>query len=171
MEKDVQARLKLALETGDPEIVYDLRHHNPGRRHEFDAFWDAAKGYTEASAMQAVDSRRHGQVCNMATALSTRDLIDQVKARLPPGTPVPCHSWVHFQFWPKNPFSKAAMQYSRTWPGIVTGRRSPHLSAYLHMLHNHVACKLRARADAEVTFEYMHVECTTRIGNVVSLRL
>ena len=29
------------------------------------------------------------------------------------------------------------------WPGIVTGPRSPHLSAYLHMLHNHVACKLR----------------------------
>ena len=32
---------------------------------------------------------------------------------------------------------------SYPWPGIVTGPRSPHLSAYLHMLHNHVACKLR----------------------------
>ena len=30
-----------------------------------------------------------------------------------------------------------------TWPGIVTGPRSPHLSAYLHMLHSHVARKLR----------------------------
>ena len=32
---------------------------------------------------------------------------------------------------------------SKSWPGIVTGPRSPHLSAYLHMLHSHVACKLR----------------------------
>ena len=31
------------------------------------------------------------------------------------------------------------------WPGIVTGPRSPHLSAYLHMLHSHVACKLQLR--------------------------
>ena len=30
-----------------------------------------------------------------------------------------------------------------SWPGIVTGPRSPHLSAYLHMLHSHVARKLR----------------------------
>ena len=30
----------------------------------------------------------------------------------------------------------------------------------------HASC-----ADAEVAFEYMHVECTARIGNVVSLRL
>ena len=30
----------------------------------------------------------------------------------------------------------------------------------------HASC-----ADAEVAFEYMHVECTVRIGNVVSLRL
>ena len=35
------------------------------------------------------------------------------------------------------------LQTDSTWPGIVTGPRSPHLSAYLHMLHNHVACKLR----------------------------
>ena len=55
------------------------------------------------------------------------------------------------------------------WPGIVTGPRSPHLSAYLHMLHNHVACKLRGcRSRVRV---HMHVECTAWIGNVVSLRL
>ena len=29
------------------------------------------------------------------------------------------------------------------WPGIVTGPQSPHLSAYLHKLHSHVARKLR----------------------------
>ena len=53
-----------------------------------------------------------------------------------------------------------------TWPGIVTGPRSPHLSAYLHMLHSHVARKLRgcwSRVQVH--------ECTVRIGNVVSLLL
>ena len=34
------------------------------------------------------------------------------------------------------------------------------------MLHASCSC-----ADAEVAFEYMHVECTARIGNVMSLRL
>ena len=71
VEKIVQARLQLALDTEDSDIVYDLCHHNPGRRPEFDAFWDATKGYIESRAMQAVDSRRHGQVCNMATVVST----------------------------------------------------------------------------------------------------
>ena len=31
VEKIVQARLQLALDTEDPDIVYDLRHHNPAR--------------------------------------------------------------------------------------------------------------------------------------------
>ena len=46
----------------------------------------------------------------------------------------PSRTWYLPHFCVTNP---------KTWPGIVTGPRSPHLSAYLHMLHNHVACKLR----------------------------
>ena len=41
-------------------------------------------------------------------------------------------------------------------------------------LHTCTCCTVMLHAscaDAEVAFEYMHVECTARIGNVVSLRL
>ena len=62
--------------------------------------------------MQAVDSRRHGLVCSMATAMSTPDFIRQVKEKMPPHSAVPSTSWVAYQFWPKNPFEKAAMQYT-----------------------------------------------------------
>ena len=58
------------METYDPEVVYDLRHLNEGRRFKLDSFWDAAKAYIESCALQAVDSKRHGKVFNVAMALS-----------------------------------------------------------------------------------------------------
>ena len=48
ISKEMQARLRVALETDDPEIVYDLRHLNEGRRCEFDSFWDATKAYIKS---------------------------------------------------------------------------------------------------------------------------
>ena len=46
-------------------------------------------------------------------------------------------------FWATLNMSGAIKKLS--WPGIVTGPRSPHLSAYLHMLHSHVCCTQAAR--------------------------
>ena len=38
VSKAVQSHLRLALDSGDPDLVYDLRHHNEGRRSQIDAF-------------------------------------------------------------------------------------------------------------------------------------
>ena len=51
VSKAVQSRLRLALDSGDPDLVYDLRHHNEGHRSQFDAFWEAAKALLQEQAM------------------------------------------------------------------------------------------------------------------------
>ena len=49
----------------------------------------------------AMDDRRHSQI-NNASAISVRDLQQQVSARCPPSTAIPSLSWLSFQFWPKS---------------------------------------------------------------------
>ena len=41
-----------------------------------------------------------------------RDLVDQVAALCPSGTPIPSKQWVRLQFWQKNPTTKASMQHT-----------------------------------------------------------
>ena len=100
--KAVQERLRLGLDSEDPDLMFDHRHVNEGRHAKYDAFWQAAKALFEEQAMTAVDSRRHGQVCHMAVSLSTHDFVEQVAKRLPPGADTPSESWVRYQFCPKN---------------------------------------------------------------------
>ena len=59
----------------------------------------------------------------------------------------------------------------RPWPGIVTGPRSLHLSAYLHMLHSHVArklrgCRSRVRVHACAVHGANRERCITSSFNV-----
>ena len=110
--KDVRIRLKIALDSQDPDLLYDLHCLNQGRPAKYDLFWEAAKQFLESAALQAVDSKRHGRVCHLATAISARDFLDQVSKSLPDGTPVPSESWLHLQFWPKNPYTAAALQHT-----------------------------------------------------------
>ena len=44
-----------------------------------------------------------------ATAISVRDLQDQVAQKCPGGTLIPSVEWLRFQFWPKNPSLKVAL--------------------------------------------------------------
>ena len=83
ISKQVNRRLRLALDAQDPELVFDLRHFYSGPKTQFDDFWEAAQQFIQEEAMQAVHSQHHGQVCFKALALSTRDFIDQVKKKLP----------------------------------------------------------------------------------------
>ena len=48
----------------------------------------------------------------MPVACSVPDLIGEIKGRLPDGTPIPSETWVRYQFWPKDPSSKRATQYT-----------------------------------------------------------
>ena len=52
------------------------------------------------------------QVTHIATAISIRDLRDQVVARCPEGTAVPSVEWLRLQFWPKTPSTRSLLQYT-----------------------------------------------------------
>ena len=58
-----------------------------------------------------MDSRRHGTVCHFALAYSVRDLRDQVLEKHP-DLEVPSLEWIWAQFWPRNPFQKAAAKHT-----------------------------------------------------------
>ena len=66
----------------------------------------------EESVGTAVDDRRHGEVTHLAKAISVRDLRDQVQAKCPDRTPIPCESWIRLQFWPKTQHAKSRIHYT-----------------------------------------------------------
>ena len=59
----------------------------------------------------AADDRRHG-VAHMSNYLSVRDLIEQVKAKIPSDAPVPSESTVIFAFAPPNTHAKSSQYYT-----------------------------------------------------------
>ena len=60
----------------------------------------------------AVDDRRHGDVTQLAKAISVRDLCEQVSRRCLPGTPTPSDEWLRLQFWPKTPKANVSLHYT-----------------------------------------------------------
>ena len=60
----------------------------------------------------AAEERRHSEVTHLARAISVRDLVQQVSARCPPATPIPCRSWLSLQFWPKSKHTHSKVHYT-----------------------------------------------------------
>ena len=110
--KDVQARLDLILQSGDTDLVYDLRAVNEGQPEKHEKFWDAVGAFIKRYELQAVDDHRHGSISHMGMAMSIQDLITQVKKDLPDDAMVPSTESVRLQFWPKNAFYKNVVQYT-----------------------------------------------------------
>ena len=71
-------------------------------------FWEAAERFIREDVGAAVDDRRHTTVTHLAKAISIRDFREQVKARVPDGTPIPSDEWLRLQFWPKSKKPKQA---------------------------------------------------------------
>ena len=107
-EKEVDDRLREALEVEDIDLIVDLRELNKGHSNKFAVFWEKMKVYLNESS--AVHERRHGEITYMAKAISVRDLIQEV-SKMCPGEPVPSEQWVRLQFSPRNPRTKTALQY------------------------------------------------------------
>ena len=108
----VDDRIRVIIDSQDPKIVDDLRHHNPGRTPIYEIFWEECRKYLEDTVETAVDDRRHGETTHLAKAISVRDLLQQVSARCPEGTEIPSKQWLRLQFWPKNPSNKNSLQYT-----------------------------------------------------------
>ena len=111
ISQGVQDRLQLVLDCQDPDVCFDLRHHNTGRPERFEDFWKAVEGIINENALKAVDSRRHGTVCHMALALSVRDLRNKVLAKHPT-IAAPSIEWLRYQFCPQNEFNKSSLRYT-----------------------------------------------------------
>ena len=107
---EIDHRLQLAIETNDPDLIIDLRHLNEGRPgNTFDVFFLELERVVEE--ITAADERRHG-ISHMSEFLSVKDLISQVKERLPPKTLIPSESTVIHAFAPPNMHSKTAQYYT-----------------------------------------------------------
>ena len=111
ISKEVQTRLRHALDMQDPSLMYDLRHLNEGRPAIYDEFWEAVKVLINDSSLAAADDRRHSNECHMAVAMSVTDLIQRVK-EANPQIETPSASWTALQFYPKNSHFHAALHYS-----------------------------------------------------------
>ncbi len=109
---EVDRRVKLFLETEDPEIVIDLRSHNPGRPSTYEVYWVHVNTYIKNVTEIAVHERRHESVMYLATAMSARHLMEEVDKVCPPDVPRPSLNWLRLQFWPKSPTSQVAMQHT-----------------------------------------------------------
>ncbi len=106
---EVDERMWYSIIMGDPEIIVDLRYFNE-RKEIYQVFWEQLGLYLDNRV--APNERRHGEIGYSAIAMSVRDLVAEVKKTCPPDTSIPSENWVRFQFWPKNPFAKIALQYT-----------------------------------------------------------
>jgi len=118
-ESEIDARVKLAFDLKDPELITDLRHFNEGKISIYDTFWEYAKKFLEGTAQDsvvAVDERRHDPIMHLARAISVKDLRNQIIKICPEGTPIPSVQWLRLQFWPKNPWNLSSLQYTGNLP-------------------------------------------------------
>ncbi|CAB5377347.1 unnamed protein product [Rhizophagus irregularis] len=60
--QDVDNRIEMMLELGDPDLLTDFHEINKGKLPKFDIFWEYALKYLEGIAQESilvVDERRH----------------------------------------------------------------------------------------------------------------
>ena len=110
-EAVVDECVRLALDTEDPEVIYNLRYYNQCRPEKYQVFWEECKKYLNSFIDLAADERRDDTVTHLATALSMSDVHKQVSQQFPEGTPLPSEKWLLFQFWPKDVTRRTAYQY------------------------------------------------------------
>lgn len=128
ISKEVDQRVSIALQTGDEQLVTDLRENNLGRPQRFDAFWDGLGQVLETELPPAAQERRQTSDVFLPVAISVRDLIDKVKVNLPADSEIPSEEWVRLQFLPKNPIAHGAVNY--------TGRFQVHYRVQSRSLHH-----------------------------------
>ena len=80
----------------------------------------------------AVDERRHGDITRPSVPFaSLKLLMEEVKRELPPDTPVPCETYLRYQFWPRNPHHASTSRYVSRFPITLSTQsrtnRKPHI--------------------------------------------
>ena len=72
--QQLDIRLNMALETEDPDIIFDLRELNGNKSDKYSVFWATMQRFLNDKS--TVDDRRQGKVTYMAVAFSVRDLVE-----------------------------------------------------------------------------------------------
>ncbi|CAB5209769.1 unnamed protein product [Rhizophagus irregularis] len=78
--QDIDDRVEVMFELGDPDLITDFCEINEGRLPKYDVFWEYSSKYLEGIAQEsvlAVDDRRHDIFQHLAVAISTRDFRNQ----------------------------------------------------------------------------------------------
>ena len=153
ISQGVQDRLKIMLDSQDPDVCFDLRHHNSGHPETFE-FWKAVDGIIHENALKAVDSRRHGAVCHMALALSVRDLRDKVLAKYPTIAATSIE-WLRY---PQNEYKKTALRHTGRL-NIKFMVQSRQLS-FDHSDNHYAAAMFKYMREFSIKFRsYCHLVC------------
>lgn len=104
-----QERLRLIF-IGNAGLTADLRTLNPGRPSgQFDKFFNVLSGLIEN--ITAADDRRHS-VAHLSEFISLDEMILKAKSECPEDCPIPSKSLVRLQFAPRNPYTKAAQNFT-----------------------------------------------------------
>lgn len=104
-----QERLRLIF-IGNAGLTADLRTLNPGRPSgQFDKFFNVLSGLIEN--ITAADDRRHS-VAHLSEFISLDKMILKAKSECPEDCPIPSKSLVRLQFAPRNPYTKAAQNFT-----------------------------------------------------------
>ena len=111
VEKNCDIRVQQAFDLQDPDVIMDLREHSEGRPPKYSVCFDKTKTYLE-NVVEAADERRHDIYTHLASAISVRDLLQQVAATCAPETPIPSEQWLRLQFAPKVPSAYSSLQYT-----------------------------------------------------------
>ncbi|GBC10931.2 hypothetical protein GLOIN_2v1780244 [Rhizophagus irregularis DAOM 181602=DAOM 197198] len=112
INKKTHERIKLMLDTQDPDIIIDLCKIINEKGTKFDVFWNEMQDYFN-EVMPAVHDRRYTSTLYMPIAISVKDLVQIIIERLenkygtiPNDIEIPSTEWVRLQFWLKTEFSE-----------------------------------------------------------------
>ena len=121
-EESVDKRANEFLSLEDPKLIYDLRVNNKGQPEKYAKFLEVCQTYINSRVDTATDDRRHDStstndnettvVTHLATALSVRDLYDEVKKRVPEDCPIPSIQWLRLQFWTRKSTAATSKYFS-----------------------------------------------------------
>ncbi len=74
--QDIDDRIEMMFELGDPDLITNFRKINEDRLPKYDIFWEYLSKYLKGiiqDSVLAVDDRRHDTFQHLAVAISTRD--------------------------------------------------------------------------------------------------
>ena len=106
---EIDQRIQLAIESEDTDLVIDLDHLKKGQPGDTsDVFFKELANMVKQ--ITTADNRHH-RLSHMSEFLSIRDLINQVKEKIPEGSPIPSVSTVIHSFAPPNMYAKTSQYY------------------------------------------------------------